>query len=93
MEKYNIILSSKNKPSYQSISTFTINFEKPYIAAEDEYFSLNMIHFNTVKAFDAVKTGLNSDCDLILRQDGEYDSYFDFHIPEGSYDVLILTYC
>ena len=89
-EKYNIIVSSKNRDINESISNFTIKLEKPLVATEDEYFTVNMIQFNAIKAFYAVQHNLNSDFQIIIKYDTEPDEVYELFIPQGNYDVYTL---
>lgn len=89
-EKYNLIISSKNRTTNESISNFTVKLEKPLICNNDEYFSVNMIQFNAIKSFYAVQHNLNSDFQIIIKNHVEPDLIYELFIPEGNYNVLSL---
>lgn len=91
MEKYNLIISSANRLSTDSISNINVDLEQSLIARDDEYFTVNMIQFNTIKAFYAVQKDLNSNFQVILyNNQSEVFDTIDNEIPEGNYNVFTL---
>lgn len=92
MEKYNLIVSSKNRDKKEPISNFTVRLEKPLIAYDNEYFTINMVHFHTIKAFYAIQDGLNNHFQIVYRfkDTGIIESVDDIYLFKGNYDVFTL---
>jgi len=89
-DKYNLIISSKNRSSDETISNFTVRLEKPIVVSDNEYLTVNMTQFNCIKSFYAVQYELNSDYNIIIKLNGVVDQEIELFIPEGNYDVYTL---
>ena len=90
MEKNNIIISSKNRLSDESVANITITLPKTLVAKENEYFSVNMVQFNSIKGFYSVQKDLNSNFKVFIYDGDEEYLELDMEIPEGNYDVYTL---
>lgn len=96
MNKYNIIVNSKNKLQNDTNSKLTVNLPYDLIAKDNEYFTINISSFDMIKSFYSVQKGLNNTFDIVLKRkipiEGlDNDISYNVEIDEGNYNVLTLT--
>ena len=94
MNQYNIISFSKNRQNADTTtpSNVKIVLNNSIICNDNEYLSLKLQSFNTIKSFYSIQNNLNNIFYIVLKKIGENDDEYIRQIPVGNYNVKTLLF-
>lgn len=92
MNQYNIISFSKNRqnPDTTTPSNVKIVLNNSIICNDNEYLSIKLQSFSTIKSFYSIQNNLNNIFYIVLKKIGENDDEYIRQIPVGNYNVRTL---
>ena len=92
MNKSNVIVCSKNrKKTDLSSSSVNVDLSIPLKCGDNEFFTVSISSFNTIKSFYSIQNGLNNKFNIVVKgENGAYNEDFVRYIPEGNYNVKTL---